>query len=172
MILPLAARPLLVSPAAMPRALAILGFLLLAAPGAIGADLSFVRVWPRWYDSDQVIRISEYFTGRENLGERTIVHSRADSRTGFYFVVRVKNPGALVSGTKFVVRVILPTGPEPKIFTLPADVPAGGKVYQLGLTGSDWPSRGTYPVAWKLDLVGADGELLATHESFLWAKPE
>ncbi len=153
------------------RALALLGILLLAARGALGADLSFVRVWPRWYESDQVIRISEYFTGRENMGERTIVHSRADSRTGFYFVVRVKNPGQLVAGTKFVVRVILPTSPDPKIFTLPADVPAGGKVYQLGLTGTDWPSRRMYPVAWKLDLVGADGQLLASQESFLWSKP-
>jgi hypothetical protein len=156
----------------MRRTLALLGLLLAAAHGACGAELSFVRVWPRWYDNDQVIRISEFFTGRENMGERTIVHSRADSRTGFYFVVRVKNPGLLVSGTKFVVQVILPTSAEPKVFTLPADVPAGGKVYQLGLTGADWPSRRTFPVAWKLDLVGADGQLLASQESFLWAKPE
>jgi hypothetical protein len=156
----------------MRRTLALLGLLLCAAHGAGAAELSFVRVWPRWYDNDQVIRISEFFTGRENMGERTIVHSRADSRTGFYFVVRVKNPGLLVAGTKFVVQVILPTSPDPKVFTLPADVPAGGKVYQLGLTGSDWPNRRTFPVAWKLDLVGADGQLLATQESFLWAKPE
>ena len=106
------------------------------------------------------------------MGERTIVHSRPDSRTGFDFVVRVKNPGLLVAGTKFVVQVILPVSPDPKIFTLPADVPKGGKVYQLGLTGADWPSRKTYPVAWKLDLVDADGQVLASQESFLWAKPE
>jgi len=156
----------------MRRALALLGLQLLFCGGARGADLSFVRVWPRWYDTDQVERISEFFTGRENMGERTIVHSRPNSRTGFYFLVRVKNPGLLVSGTKFVVRVILPISPDPKVFTLPADVPAGGKVYQLGLTGGDWPNKKTYPVAWKLDLVGADGQVLASQESFLWAKPE
>jgi len=156
----------------MRRALAILGFQFLALSGAWGADLSFVRVWPRWYVDDQIERISEYFTGRENMGERIIVHSRPDSRTGFYFVVRVKNTGQLVSGTKFVVQVILPISPDPQVFTLPADVPAGGKVYQLGLTGTDWPGRRIYPVAWKLDLVGADGQLLASQESFLWAKPE
>ncbi len=160
------------TPSPLRRAAALLGIFLLAARGALGADVSFVRVWPRWYDTDQVERISEYFTGRENMGERTIVHSRPDSRTGFYFVVRVKNPGPLVPGTKFVVRVILPVSPDPKVFTLPADVPAGGKVYQLGLTGTDWPSRRMYPVAWKLDLVGADGQLLASQESFLWSKPE
>jgi hypothetical protein len=156
----------------MRRTLALLGFQLLAASGALGANLSFVRVWPRWYETDQVERISEFFTGREAMGERTIVHSRPDSRTGFYFVVRVKNPGQLVAGTRFVVRMILPTSPDPKVFTLPADVPAGGKVYQLGLTGSDWPGKRIYPVAWKLDLVGADGQVLASQESFLWAKPE
>lgn len=156
----------------MRRALAILGFQLLACGVAGGADLSFVRVWPRWYDTDQVRRISEFFTGRENPGERIIVHSQAASRTGFYFLVRVKNPGPLVAGSHFIVRVILPVSPDPKVFTLAADVPAGGKVYQLGLTGSDWPNRRTYPVAWKLDLVGADGQLLASQESFLWAKPE
>ncbi len=156
----------------MRRALAIIGLQLLSLAGASAADLSFVRVWPHWYDTDSLTRISEFFTDRENMGERTIVRSQSEVRAGFYFLVRVKNPGTLVSGTRFVVSVILPVSPDPRTFAFPADVPAGGKVYQLGLTGADWPGRKIFPVAWKLELLSPDGRLLAAQESFLWAKPE
>ncbi len=154
------------------RRCALLGLPLLLAATAWGADLSFVRVWTRWQDTDSVERISEFFTGRENMGERVILHSRADSRDGLYFIVRVQNRGPLVTGTKFVISVILPLGPDPRVFTFPADVPAGGKVYQIGLTGIDWPGRNIAPVAWKFELVGPDGHPLVAQESFLWSKPE
>jgi hypothetical protein len=155
----------------MRRILALAGILLLSLPGARAADLSFVRVWPRWYDADPFIRISEYFTGQPHVGERTILRTQDSVRAGFYFLVRVRNPGLLVPGTHFSIAVILPGRPDPRTFTFATDVPAGGKVYELGLTGADWPGKKIYPLAWKLDLVGADGRLLASQQSFLWSKP-
>jgi hypothetical protein len=41
----------------------------------------------------------------------------------------------------------------------------------LGLTGDDWPGAKTNPVAWKLEIVAADGRVLASDESYLWEKP-
>jgi hypothetical protein len=42
----------------------------------------------------------------------------------------------------------------------------------LGLTGADWPGgEQAHPVAWKLELVAADGRVLAAEKSFLWEKP-
>jgi hypothetical protein len=92
-------------------------------------------------------------------------------RAGYYFLVRVKSASAL-SGAKFELSVIRPNMPEPKIYSFPAAIPAKEMVYQLGLTGSDWPEGDkANPVAWKIALVGADGAVLAERKSFLWEKP-
>lgn len=148
----------------------LLGFLLLfphLGPGRV----VFVHVWPRWYNLAYFQRISEYFTGRENPGSWTIVRTQPEVRPGFYFVVRVKNRGPLIRGTHFAISVILPGHPDPRTYDFPADVPAKGKVFQLGLTGSDWPGEKIYPLAWKVDLLASDGSVLTTEQSFLWSKP-
>jgi hypothetical protein len=154
----------------MRRALFIVGLQLFAAC-AFADNVSFVRVWPGWRDAEIYMRISEYFTNRINMGGHIILRTHAKPRSGFYFLVRVKTDRPLISGAKFVVSVIVPASPLPETFVFPTDVPAGGKVYELGLTGGDWPGKQIHPVAWKLDLIGADGRLLATQSSFLWSKP-
>jgi hypothetical protein len=163
--------PTVVPSSRMRRALLLVGFQLLAFTGAFASDVSFVRVWTGWRDLDPYMRISEYFNGRVNMGGRIILRTHAEARAGFYYLVRVKTDLALVSGVKFVVQVIFPSSPVAKMFIFPTDIPAHGKVYELGLTGIDWPGKKTYPVAWKLDLLGPDGQLLATQQSFLWSKP-
>ncbi len=163
--------PTVVLSSRMRRALLLIGIQLLALTGAYAGDVGFVRVWTGWRDIDPFMRISEYFNGRVNMGGRIILRTHAETRAGYYFLVRVKTDRALVSGAKFVVQLILPSGPMPKTFVFPTDIPAHGKVYELGLTGIDWPGKKTYPVAWKLDLLGPDGQLLATQQSFLWSKP-
>ncbi len=143
-----------------------------AAARAGAADASFVRVWPAWYGADEFKRISEYFDGRENTGGRVIRRSHPGIREGYYFVIRVKNPGPALSGTVFRLQVVTPAGPDPRVFTFSADVPAGSQVYDLGLTGADWPSQKIRPVAWKMELVGPDGRVVDARQSFLWAMPE
>jgi hypothetical protein len=155
----------------MRRALLLLGLQLLLVTGAFANDVSFVRVWTGWREIDPFMRISEYFNGRVNVGERIILRTHAEARAGFYFLVRVKTSRPLITGAKFVVQVVVPASPLPETFVFPTNIPAGGKVCELGLTGSDWPGKKTFPVAWKVDLLAADGQLLATQESFLWSKP-
>jgi hypothetical protein len=148
--------------------------LLLLALGAVttrGADVEFLRVWPGWRDADAFDRISEYFGGRENTGRQTVLRTHPDARSGYYFLVRVKSASA-VPDLKFALSVIRPDTPAPKTYEFKAVVPAKETVFQLGLTGPDWPAGDqANPVAWKLALVGPDGRVLTERKSFLWEKP-
>ncbi len=134
------------------------------------ADLTVVRVFTGWRDAASFKRISEYFTGRENTGGEAIIRTHPDQRAGYYFLVRVKNPGTPLA-VKFSLQLILPSNPKVQTFTFPADFQRGDTVLNLGLTGEDWPNPKANPVAWKLDIVGPDGHVLASEKSYLWEKP-
>jgi hypothetical protein len=135
------------------------------------AEVEFVRVWPGWRDADSFRRISEYFDGKENTGSQVVLRTRADARAGYYFLTRLTNSDAAQAGAKFVLHIITPDAADPKVFTFPVTVPAGATVFQLGLTGPDWPGEKVHPVAWKLELLAADSRVLAAQKSFLWEKP-
>jgi len=149
----------------------ILAWAIAGLSTSIRAEVSFVRVWPRWQDKDVFKRISEYFTGRENTGKEIVFRSQPAKRVGFYFLVRVKSPNETLSGTRFVLHIITPLSPETEEFTFPIETGPGEHVFDLGLTGTDWPGRKTHPVAWRLDLQSAAGQTLASAQSFLWSKP-
>jgi len=138
---------------------------------ARAAGITFARVWPQWHDAEAFDRISEYFTGKENTGSRQVLRTHAEERAGFYFLVRVDNSGAALAGVKFVLHVITPGSTEEKTYEFPADVPAGGAAFNLGLTGADWTNKRLRPVAWKLELVGPAGTAPVEQKSFLWEKP-
>lgn len=153
------------------RFLFLLTLLLTSASSTLAADVEFLRVWPNWRNADAFDRISEYFGGQENTGRNVVLRTQPEPRAGYYFLVRVKNAAPL-AGAKFEVHVIRSDAPVPKIFTFPVSVPEKETVYQLGLTGTDWPGgEKANPVAWKITLVAADGRVLAEHKSFLWEKP-
>lgn len=136
------------------------------------ADASIVRLWPGWREADSFDRIGEFLGGPEPAGRRTLLRSQSAERAGYYFLLRVNSPAALAAGAKFELQVIRPDSPEPKTFTFPVTAPAGDTVFDLGLTGADWPGgKRANPVAWKLALLAADGRVLVEHKSFLWEKP-
>ena len=143
--------------------------------GTLGATLSaaevtFVRIWPAWRDADSFVRISEYFGGGENSGRQTVLRTQAGQRGGFYYLVRTSNPGAALTGARFELKVIKPDSPTAKTYTFTTVVPANSHVFNLGLTGADWPGKDTQPVAWQLRLLAADGRELGSGQSFLWSK--
>ena len=141
------------------------------AIAARAAEVEFVRVWPQWHAAESFDRISEYFGDGENQGRQIIRRSHEDARAGYYFLVRVSDAAGL-AGARFVVDVIRPDAPEPKSFSFPAGARAGATVFQLGLTGADWPGgEQAHPVAWRLALTDAAGRTLAEQKSFLWEKP-
>lgn len=154
---------------------ACLSFLLIASlPAAALAeagDLTLVRVHPGWREAASFKRISEYFDGRENTGGELVFRTHPDRRGGYYFLVRVANPGAARAITARL-QVITETEAKPREYTFTPALKAGGTVFHLGLTGSDWPEATATPVAWKLDLADTDGRVLATAKSYLWEKPQ
>ena len=153
------------------RRLFALTVLLSSLVNTRAAEVEFTLVRPQWRDAESFDRISEYLGGGENSGREIIRRTQADARAGYYFLVRVSQPTPLIDA-KFVLNIIRPDSPEPKTFTFPAAAPASAAVFQLGLTGTDWPGeKKAHPVAWKLALLSADGRVLAEQKSFLWEKP-
>lgn len=133
-------------------------------------DLTIVRIYTGWREAASFKRISEYFDGEENTAGEAVLRTHPDQRGGFYFLVRVTNPGAprTVSAR---LELITHTDAKPVAHTFSTDLKSGDTVFHLGLTGADWPDAKADPVAWKLDLTDADGRVLATEKSYLWEKP-
>jgi len=156
----------------MSRPIAVLALLLsLTAARAAAAEVELVRVWAAWRNADAFDRISEYFTGKEDTGRQIVLRTHPDARAGFYYLVRVANHGTALAGAKFSLQLIAPDSPNLKTYTFPADIANKSTVYLLGLTGADWTDHKMHPVAWKLELIAADGKVAATAQSFLWEKP-
>lgn len=157
-------RPLLILFAALTTA---------ALPSVASAkegNLTIVRVFTGWRDAASFKHISEYFTGKESTHGETMLRTQPDQRGGYYFLVRTANPGAPVA-VKVNILLSMPGEPKPRTHTFAAELPAGKAVLNLGLTGADWPDAKTNPVAWKLDVLAADGRMLASEKSYLWEKP-
>jgi hypothetical protein len=147
--------------------------LALSLPASLqAAGLEIVRIFPGWHSSESFHRVTEYFGGKENTGGVIMLRSQSAELAGYYWFLRLKNPAAPVAGARFELQVITPVAPEPKTFTFAADIPAGSSLFQLGLTGGDWPGAKARPAAWHLRLLAADGTLLLSRESFLWKLPE
>jgi hypothetical protein len=150
---------------------AAIAILWAAFPAARAAELQLVRVWPQWHDGDSFQSLYEEHTGRELTGGWIVIRSQPGERGGLYFLTRIENGGAKVSGAAFVLRVVYPDSIEVRVFRFPADIPAGKRLFEIGLTGKDWPGARVQPVAWELELQSADGGVLARKASFLWEKP-
>lgn len=144
--------------------------LLLGVCAASAADLTIVRVFTGWRDAASFKHISEYFSGRENTHGETMLRTQPAQRGGYYFLVRTANPGAPLA-VKVNILLSMPGEPKARTHTFAAELPAGTAVLNLGLTGADWPDAKTNPVAWKLDVLAADGRVLASEKSYLWEKP-
>ena len=142
------------------------------APLARAAEVEFVRVWPAWREAASFERISEYFDGKENPGSQVLLRTHPDIRPGYYFLARVNNTGAAGGTAKLVLSIIKPDSPRAKVYTFPIALPAGQTVFNVGLTGDDWAGPKVHPVAWKIEVVAADGRVLGVAKSFLWEKPD
>jgi hypothetical protein len=155
----------------MRRCLASIILVSLFTLSAVAADMEIVREWPGYRAAESFDRISEYFGGGENSARRTVLRTQSGDRAGYYFLVRLVNPGAARPGCTWQLQVILPTSAQPRTFAFATGIPTGNNVFELGLTGADWPNAKTEPVAWMLVLQSADGRELVSQQSFLWDRP-
>jgi len=144
---------------------------LLPAAFVSAADLELVRVYTGWSSTESFHRLGEYFGGKENNGDISVLRTQPADHSGYYWLVRLKNKSSPLPGSRFELQVISPAAPEPKTFTFAVNIASGGSVYRLGVTGPDWPGAKSRPVAWQLRLLAADGTTLLARESFLWERP-
>lgn len=140
------------------------------AKGDAPAGLEIQRVYTGWREGASFKRIAEYFDGKEHSGRETIVRSHPDQRTGFYFLVRVKNPGA-VQKVQFSLQLIEQGVPAPRTTVFPTELKSGPQVVLLGLTGPEWQDPKAQPVAWHVQVLTEDGQVLVAEKSYLWEKP-
>lgn len=134
---------------------------------ATASEVTITRVFSGWRDAESFKRISEYFTGKENTGGATVLRTQPNQRAGFYFLVRAANSGG-PTNIKVSVEVITPTDSKPKTYSFATDLKTGATVLNIGLTADDWPDAKAHPVAWKIELIAADGQLLTSEKSYLW----
>jgi hypothetical protein len=148
-----------------------LALLLGLTASAHAAGLEIVRISVRWRDTDSFRRVSEYLDGQENTGGITVLRTQPDNRVGCYWLMRLKNDGVPDARARFELQVITPAAPEPKTFILTGDIPTGQSLFELGVTGADWPPTKAQPPAWRLCILDADGKVLVVEKSLLWEKP-
>ena len=120
----------------------------------------------RFYPEESFTRISEYLNGVEVVGNRIILRSDSGFRTGHYITFQLSTSYAI---DHFKLEVYAHGSREPSdyIFKPDASIPAGKPVF-LGLTGKDWEDKKKPPVAYKLSLIGRNGDTLLAETSFLW----
>jgi len=144
--------------------------LVLSAVSTLGAELTIVRTFTGWRDAASFKRISEYFDGKENPGKETVLRTHPEQRTGYYFLVRLANPGT-AQQVQFQLQLFAQGASAPRTIVFPAELKSGSGVFQLGLTGPEWQDAKSQPVAWHLQVLADDGRVLASEKSYLWEKP-
>lgn len=120
--------------------------------------------------AEEFQRISEFFTGKENLGNRVVLRSNPENRNGLYFSLFIKDRiRSLPEGSKAIVEVLQPNSPDTQIYeySIPVNT-SKSKELMLGITGANWPNEDDHPLAWRVRLVNAEGEELASDKSYLW----
>lgn len=118
------------------------------------------------------VRISEYFSGKENTSGQIILRSQENHRTGLYFHVLFQNIGTVmpVQNHKLILKILDSESIDFKThsFDLSPEILQEGKIL-LGLSGKDWTSPQTTPIAWYLELQTKNGKILADTQSYLWS---
>lgn len=145
-----------------------------APPGVSTEGVAIAHVDHRYIAAQDFVRISEYFTDKENTSGRVILRTDPAERAGYYFIVSLEwHPGVtLPAGTQADLDYIRSDDPDTRhahfVFTEPT-----GTLPEilLGLTGQDWAAKNLKLTAYKVTLKNAEGKVLADRQSFLWALP-
>jgi len=145
--------------------------ILLAAETLVSVELENVRI--RFIEAEKFYRISEYFTGEENQGGRVIVRTQPEERGGTYFILRFSERIRTLPPDTFISLDYFQPGStslESHRIALPKNRKSTNKLF-LGVTSSEEESS-TLPVAWRIGVEDASGQLLSEYKSYLWEIPE
>ena len=133
------------------------------------ASTELKRVQFRYYTDNELTRFPEYFTGKEYTGTRLFCRS-CSQKEGLYFSFPINKKLSNLSSDSIIRLSIIRLGKtevERFTFKLP-DERKGKTDLFLGLTGKDWPSADTRPLAWQIEILDSSDQLLFLKKSFLW----
>lgn len=148
----------------MTRFLAIL-FLLSAT-----ARAEFTIVATGHREAASFTRISEYFTGRENPGRYSLFRSDPARRQGFYVSLLTQDGDALSAVAKVRIQFIRAASLDVETREI-ADATIDKDRLLVGLTDAEWADPSARPLAWRIELLDATGDVVDSAQSFLWAEP-
>jgi hypothetical protein len=115
-------------------------------------------------------RISEFFTGKENLGKRIVLRSIPDQRDGLYFSLSIpKGIQSLPADNKAIIEILQPNTPDAQVYeySIPSFSSKCNEL-MLGITGAHWPNEEDHPLAWRVRLLDSEGKVIASDQSYLW----
>lgn len=151
---------------------------LLASAFSLLSTLTYADAWidkvqVRYKPEETFKRISEYFTGKENQGNRLIVRIPNDERAGLYWIIQldqsVKN---LPEGAQLRIDFFRQGSATVESRTYPLSNKRDVKTIFAGITGNDWKAEDPKPTAWRLEVLDKDGQALDTKQSYLWRYPQ
>jgi hypothetical protein len=128
------------------------------------------EIKPRYIETEQFKRISEYLTGKEYFGDRMILRTHPEERDGFYFTLILDTDARkLPAGTVVIGEFYTKKSPEKQVheFPLPSKRTSTNEIF-VGLTGDDWPEDNGAPAAWNFTIKDANGKVLGSKQSYLW----
>jgi hypothetical protein len=125
----------------------------------------------QFFNEEEIRPISQYFgsaLGKQRF--RTVVASDPGNPAGHYFVAKLTDHGGNAPASARLTCLPSDRKKELEHTWNLAGKELKGWLY-LGLTGGDWPDPEVQPMAWRLELLGDDGSVLAEWKSFLWEMP-
>lgn len=130
--------------------------------------LCIESVLVKHYLATDFLRISEYFTGKENTGGDTILRVDDLWRAGLYLVVKLSQPACELSeDAELIFKYVLSDCKEEKnkVFELKSKRGRSHWVF-VGMTGVDYHGCNQTFLAWSLEIY-SNGECVS-QESYLW----
>lgn len=145
--------------------------LLLALSGPLLAGIE--SVLPERYTATEMVRLAEYFTGEEHVGDRFFVRADPDVRAGLYMIVDLEEDfDAYPAGTSVRVEVVTSSNALPLAisYTIEGNEPDGDAIH-FGLSGLGDIAPQSTLLAWKVTFLSPEGDALDSEESYLWQAP-
>ena len=135
------------------------------------AGVTIKSAYSRYYEDGEIRPIGQYFGGSfTGQGFRTVIASQPDTPKGQYFIAKLDDAKE-ANVTTARMTYYLSTGKESATFEWDLSGELLRGMLYLGLTGSDWTADDVQPLAWMIELIDANGSVLAEWKSFLWEMP-
>ncbi len=123
--------------------------------------------------AEDLVRIREYFGGREDSGARLYLRTDPEARAGYYWAVPRRDLFPAGDPAEVLLEVQVPGDPADRSFAWTVDsgeAARDGPVW-IGLTGGENPGPGREPIAWRIRAGSPEGPARVLYESFLWGDP-